>query len=659
MSLPKTDVLIKPDMRAVLERTHIGKDLHGFLLPVLEAVSNAMHGIDARFGSSAQKNGNIEIKIDNLNDPKRIFISVTDNGIGLDDKNYEYFKTPFSGHKLKQHGRGFGRFIAFKVFYRILYSTVYQEKNDSKTRTFRFDINQNNEIIFFDGTPDFNHMGLRVDYNEPLEEWNFLISTVKKDEIKDHIGSHFLPYFLNSSLPKISIKFDDDDSDDITTYFNNIFSPSKEGEFLSKIGGVEEKIYYHLTKITKTSSFKNHCLLFSAANRIVGRSRNLTNVIGKSHFQDEENNSYVVIAVVKSEAFESRLNDSRTQINISHEETEEITSSISDIIQEEEKEQIGKIKKQQTLDLKNALIENPILRLGLRGKSLSDYVKQKPNNWTAQNFVSDLAIERYRSSRDLTKLIAQISDNPDSYIKDIKSITQKIDSNNKEALAEYVVHRKKVIELVEIARKMGSSGNYAPEETIHDLIFKRFSDNTQMDYFQHNLWLVDDALAFLPYVSSDRAMHGKGRKKGDKIPDLALFDDSIVLGDNDGTLISIIEFKKPSRTEYKFGDIKNDPVLQVIETLEQAESSGGISKYDGTYFAFRGVVRKCAYIVADITENLLKILRKHDFKNDANPDIFVRYRDNEGIFIQALGYDTLIANAKKRNQAFFSVLFDE
>jgi hypothetical protein len=49
----------------------------------------------------------------------------------------------------------------------------------------------------------------------------------------------------------------------------------------------------------------------------------------------------------------------------------------------------------------------------------------------------------------------------------------------------------------------------------------------------------------------------------------------------------------------------------------------------------------------------------HDFKNDWNPHIHVRYRDNEQIFIQAMGYDTLIAHAKKRNQAFFSVLFGE
>ena len=154
-------------------------------------------------------------------------------------------------------------------------------------------------------------------------------------------------------------------------------------------------------------------------------------------------------------------------------------------------------------------------------------------------------------------------------------------------------------------------------------------------------------------------MHGKGRKKGDKIADLAFFDDSLVLGDNDGTTITIIEFKRPSRDDYRFGDVKHDPVMQVIETLKDATAAGGIARTDGSHFAFRGVVRRFGYIVADLKPSLVHVLRNHDFKNDWNPDIYVRYRDNEQIFIQAMGYDTLIAHAKKRNQAFFSVLFGE
>ncbi|MGE4220237.1 MAG: ATP-binding protein [Alphaproteobacteria bacterium] len=654
-----TDTLVKPDMVAVLQRTHLSKDLHGFLLPTLEAVSNAMHGIEARFGDDARKSGVIDIAISNINDPQHLMISITDNGIGLDDSNYTSFKTPFSGHKLHQNGRGFGRFIAFKVFDRILYSSRFEALPNSGKRTFRFDINQKNELIFHDGEPDFIHLGLRVDYDEPRAEWHELITALRQSDIADHIGSHFLPYFLYRWLPEITVRFDDAAPSSITAHFKDVFVQSEAGSFECEIDGKKETIDYSLTKVPRTRSFKNHSLLFAAGDRIVGNPRDLTNLLGQPAFFDDKDQPYIVIAVVRSGAFESRLNDARTGINISPTTTEEIVGAIGDIIQTTENSQIAKIKAAQSLDLEGALQENPILRIGLKGQSISTYVASKPNNWKAQDFVSNLAIERYRVSRDLTKAITNAANNPDDYMANIKDIVDKIDASNKEALAEYVVHRRKVIELIEAARKYGSTGTHAPEDTIHDLVFHRFSDSVNTDYFEHNLWLIDDALAFLPYISSDRAMHGKSRKKGDKIADLAFFDDSLVLGDNDGTTITIVEFKRPSRDDYKFGDIKHDPVMQVLKTLEDATAAGGVTRTDGTHFAFPGIVRRFGYIIADIKPTLAKVLTLHDFKNDWNPHIYVRYRDNEHIFIQAMGYDTLIAHAKKRNQAFFSVLFGE
>lgn len=655
----ETDTLVKPDMVAVLERTHVSKDLHGFLLPTLEAVSNAMHGIEARFPDSAREDGKVEIAIQNINDPKNVLISVTDNGVGLDEENYRWFKTPFSGHKLKQNGRGFGRFIAFKVFNRVLYSSRYESFPETGRRTFRFDIARQNEIIFHDGEPDFEHLGLRVDYDEPLPEWSELVAKLDRSDIADHIASHFLPHFLYKWLPEITLRFDDGEPESITSHFKDIFVQSESGTFDCIIDGKAEAIAYSLTKVPRTRSFKNHCLLFAAGDRIVGQPRDLTNLLGQSAFSDEKNEAYIVIAVVRSAAFETRLNDARTGINILPATIEEIVAKVGAVIQSTENEQISKIKRAQSKELQVALEENPILRIGLKGRSIAEYVAGKPNNWKAQDFVSNLAIERYRASRDLTKAITVAANSPDDYMSRIKEIVDKIDKNNKEALAEYVVHRKKVIELVEAARKYGSTGAHAPEDTIHDLVFRRFSDNVESEYFEHNLWLIDDALAFLPYVSSDRAMHGKGRKKGDKIPDLAFFDDSLVLGDNDGTTITIVEFKRPSRDDYRFGDIKHDPVMQVLKTLDDATAAGGIARTDGSHFAFSGVVRRFGYIIADIKPSLTKVLSLHDFKNDWNPSIFVRYRDNEQIFIQAMGYDTLIANAKKRNQAFFSVLFGE
>lgn len=136
MSALRTDELVKPDMRAVLSRTHLALDLHHFLLPTFEAVSNAMHGIEEKFGHEANQHGKIHIHFIHPNNPKKLKITVTDNGIGLNDDEYKSFRTPFSGHKLSKHGRGFGRFIAFKVFARTIYRSRYVFFQTTKTARF-------------------------------------------------------------------------------------------------------------------------------------------------------------------------------------------------------------------------------------------------------------------------------------------------------------------------------------------------------------------------------------------------------------------------------------------------------------------------------------------------------------------------------------------
>jgi hypothetical protein len=344
----KTDVLVKPDMNAVLSRTHVPNDLHGFLLPIFEAISNAMDSIQSRFKNTAQQDGEISIKFSNANDPTKILISVTDNGIGLTDENYNSFKTPFSGYKLKEKGRGFGRFIAFKVFARVRYLSRYMFFAAENIRAFRFDINQKEEFSYFNGLPTFSGEGLCVEYDQPLTMWHDLIRTLKPSNVSDEIGSHFLPYFLYRWLPKISIQFEDGPAEDLTSHFKTVFVQYDAGTFQCEIDGVNETLSYSLTRLVKSRLFKSHCLLLSAADRIVGSPRDLTNKIGEPFFVNENNERYIIIAVVRGEALENRLNDVRTSIDLAPKVVESIVSLVSDAI---ETKQIEKIKSDQSSGL--------------------------------------------------------------------------------------------------------------------------------------------------------------------------------------------------------------------------------------------------------------------------------------------------------------------
>jgi hypothetical protein len=246
-SAAKTDELIKPDMQAVLSRTHLSLTLHDFLLPVFEAVSNAMHGIEAKYGEDAAKNvGQISIKFLNPNDPHKLKISITDNGIGLNDENYQSFKTPFSGYKLKAHGRGFGRFMAFKVFGRSVYLSRYEFFAAEHIRSFQFDLHRDKEFIFLEDTPAFSETGVCVVYDQLMTSWHDLIRELQSKDVADSIASHFLPHFLYRWLPDIAIQFDELPPQNIKAHFSSVFVQSKSGEFPFEIDGSSEIVKYAL-----------------------------------------------------------------------------------------------------------------------------------------------------------------------------------------------------------------------------------------------------------------------------------------------------------------------------------------------------------------------------------------------------------------------------
>jgi hypothetical protein len=114
--------LLKPDMPAVLERTHIAGHFDAFLLPVYEAGSNAIHALLDRYGGSTiASEGKLIFSFSIGTSPDEFSVTISDNGSGLDEGNYAAFRTPFTGHKLRRGGKGFGRFIAFKVFDEIAY----------------------------------------------------------------------------------------------------------------------------------------------------------------------------------------------------------------------------------------------------------------------------------------------------------------------------------------------------------------------------------------------------------------------------------------------------------------------------------------------------------------------------------------------------------
>jgi len=142
--------------------------------------------------------------------------------------------------------------------------------------------------------------------------------------------------------------------------------------------------------------------------------------------------------------------------------------------------------------------------------------------------VSDLAIQRLREERRWNTYVQQTIANKELFAERKKHLLQRVSDAYRDALAEYIVHRKAVIEIADQLRGSNDSGAMNLEESFHQLMFPRLQDSVSMKYYQHNLWMLDERLAFFSYISSDRTLHGGRRQAGDKVADISFYDECYV-----------------------------------------------------------------------------------------------------------------------------------
>lgn len=169
------------------------------MLPTYESISNAIYSVQEKWGEQAIHKGKVELVLTTGS----FSATVSDNGIGLDNKNYDKFKTPFTNHRLKKGGKGFGRFVGFKVFERISY---YSKFEDNKSRDFDFYIYHQPEMT----NPAFSKRhkydtGCTVYYEGVKETFEKIAEALEPEDIVERVIRYFLPYFIAGQIPDFTI----------------------------------------------------------------------------------------------------------------------------------------------------------------------------------------------------------------------------------------------------------------------------------------------------------------------------------------------------------------------------------------------------------------------------------------------------------------------
>lgn len=650
--------LQKPDMRAVLARTNLAKHTGGFLLPIFEAMSNSIHSVVERFGQAeARTSGRIIVTVTDGATDDKFKVTVSDNGAGLDDDNMRAFVTPFTGRKLRKNGQGFGRFIGFKVFEKITYT--YRTAESDESASFLFDVYKDEEIIPLETADSLPfEQGCQVSYSQVRKEYLPRWRELNEEQFLDRVTQNFLTYLAAGSLPETEV-FYNGNRTNLRDHFVTKFSHEEQHDFTLELDGVDYEFTLDVSRSEYGKPYSEHTLLFFADNRVLGRGRAIQNKLGRSYFEKDNGTRYVVIAAVSSSFLDENANSDRTFLEVPESQIVEIIDKCCELIGITETDQRRKIRDDQEESVVGLLQTHPLLRFGLDGKTVQQYIERKPANWKTENFVADLSLQRLRAERRWSRYLKDTFADEEKFRARKDEILEQVTDTYRDALSEYVVHRRAVLEVADALRKFDDASKMHPEDAVHDLIFPRYSDTTETKYYRHNLWLLDERLSFVSYASSDRTLHGGRRKAGDRVIDIGFYDEVYVAGGDGTSAVMAVEFKRPGRDDYKSSVEGRDPIKQIRETIEQIRSRGSFVSKEGATIEIPSTTQITAYIVADLEPSLREVAKYHDFQTSWDEKSLFHYHKGYKIYTEIFGYNKLLEDARKRNAPFFDVLLKD
>ncbi|MBI9049925.1 MAG: hypothetical protein JEZ00_10925 [Anaerolineaceae bacterium] len=238
---------------------------------------------------------------------------------------------------------------------------------------------------------------------------------------------------------------------------------------------------------------------------------------------------------------------------------------------------------------------------------------------------------------------------------------EKITPTGKADLAEYIIHRKTILKLFETDLNIRGDQTFAKEDVIHSYIFPIKSSTDNITYNEHNLWLLDERLAYNTYIASDKSFGQipgfsdleDGEKK--KRPDIYAYSYATVEPNDTYSpykSLDIFEFKRPMRNDFNPDD---NPHSQIIKYLNIIRRGKAKNKNEKAFSVVDGGLINC-HIICDFTPTLINMLTDQDFNRVGSEDWFIKFHKHHNALIEVKSFDFILSNAIKRNQILFDKL---
>ena len=649
------------------------------LTPIIEAVCNSIDAIgfnrtDGLIDIIVKRDGQQKLELaDNRASADIIAIDIVDNGDGFTDKNRDSFDTYLSVLKVSQGGKGFGRFMYLKYFNHVSVESVYWDGSKYKQRSFTF--GHKNEII----------------ENEKIEDTSsknagtiLHLSSIKSrdldkgiDVIARKLVERLLVFFVTGGIntPKITIKDEDNPEDfivlnDYIGAESDIQQVGNDKEISIKGRNQNWTFYVKVYKIYYSAITNKICLTANMREVLDSALHNYIPEFKETMFEIAENSiqkNYTIKAYVQGEYLDENVTTERDGFNFGKE-----IDTIFDLSEQDIMKEVAKVVKdffqcdiEKRFLEKKAKVEHYVYSTAPWNKTLLADVDMESIPVNISDFDLEMRFQRIKFEKEQNARIAlkdlqekqkeaDREKDAESIETEVNEIMKSVTETAKNDLAHYVCQRKRIIELFDDLRKRLDTGKSHKESELHNLIFPMISDDRQIEYENHNLWILDERFNFTQYIASDKIIS----KTEHKEPDIAIFYESRLFyrnGENEMTSpIAIVEFKRPKRMNYPDDENPINQALRYAKKILEGkyEMPDGIEEV----IVNRQVTPVYIYIVCDIVPKIKEFAEFAKLSITPDKQGYIGYNDSYNAYIEIKSFKKLIDDAKMRNQIFFKKL---
>jgi hypothetical protein len=645
------------------------------LLPLFEAIVNCIQAIE----DAQEPNGTISITVFRDSTPSAvesdkgvrdvIAFELVDNGIGFDSANFAAFSTSDTTYKAARGGKGIGRFVWLVAFEDVLVESTFREEDKWNRRSFRFVVSGSGVQDETLSASDDTTRATKVRLNGYKEKYR-AASPKKLETIGAHIVEHCLEYLIRPNPPHL-ILIDDSTKERID--LNELFDKEMSQNAKSvpfKVGPAKFQI---LHVRLYSSHQKEHMLHYCANNRAVKSERLAGRIPDLARkLLDESQREFLYAAYLDGAALDETVTQERTDFAMCSEEGHIFESGVSwsqirDAASDQIKSYLAPFTK-PVKEKKSQRLERFVATSGPMYRPILKYVEKDIALLDPDIDDSELDIRLYKAyhdfqiqlrveGRELIEAGEVRDDEFVEYAEKYDSYFLKIGDVNKSDLARYVFDRKLVLQFLQKLLGVQSTGKYALEKKVHNLIFPMGKTSEDVLFDNHNLWLLDERLAYHKYLASDKPLRATEPlvNESRKELDLIVFDKACAFVNSTDVpfqTITIVEFKRPMRDGYSSQENPFDQVLNYIDEIK----TGRARDSEGRDVPITESVHYYCYVVADKTPSLEQQALRAGLEKTADNQGFFGYNPGYRAYIEFISYSKLLSDAKQRNQVFFEKL---